>query len=191
MIALMASSRNRISGTTTAKTVGGHFDHVSLSAGLQLHDTILYYKPHIPGFSVERVKFSFPEPSTGDTAASTDISDVEVGLLDDQWRAIHPVRDDAKKFCGTLRTTLGNMPLAGDSKRFVLQRFQKYVRSDEAGPTDRLWLKNPSEVGAQVSALLVPHEFELTPMGKSKVLLYLGIFNIYNCPWKYDQSFFC
>jgi hypothetical protein len=58
-------------------------------------------------FLVEHAKFPFPEPSTGDTAASTDISSVEVGLLDDQWRAIHAVRDDdvAKKLCDTLRTT--------------------------------------------------------------------------------------
>jgi hypothetical protein len=80
-------------------------------------------------FLVEHAKFPFPEPSTGDTAASNDISDADVGLLDDQWRAIHAVCDDdlAKRLCDTLRTTLGNMALAEDSKRFSTTAVPKYI----------------------------------------------------------------
>jgi hypothetical protein len=60
----------------------------------------------------------------------------------------------------------------------------------EAGLMDPMWLNNPSE--AQVSVIPVPHDFDLTHQGKSKVSLHFGVFKtVNNCPWKYDQSTFC
>jgi hypothetical protein len=47
-------------------------------------------------FLVEYAKFPFPLPDESRTVGTTDISDLEVGLLETRvWKAKYAVRDDA------------------------------------------------------------------------------------------------
>jgi len=101
------------------------------------------------------------QTSTCDTAASTDISEFAVGLLDEQWRAVHAVHDDdlAKKLCETLKTILGEAPLTERSKHSLLP-FLPTLLMEADGMVNEMWLENPSE--SHVSEILVPREFKLS-----------------------------
>jgi hypothetical protein len=62
-------------------------------------------------FLVEHAKFPFPhlgELQSGDT---TDISELEVTLLESEWKAKQAVPDDAlvQKLCHTLKDILGEL----------------------------------------------------------------------------------
>jgi hypothetical protein len=116
--------------------------------------------PTFHDFLVEHAKFPFPDCPTGASASSTGLSEVDVGLLDYQWKARHAVRDNdlADKLCEALRTTLGEMTVTVDSRSSMLQWFLPTLLGGRM--VDRRWTKNPSE--AHVSVILLPHEFKLS-----------------------------
>jgi len=113
-------------------------------------------------FLNENAKFPFPNPSISGTAASTDISDLEVGSLEDEWKALRAVRDDdlGKKLCDTLETILGDASLNEGSQRSLSPLFLPTLLVPGDGRVNRTWMKNPDE--AHVSIILVPREFELS-----------------------------
>src|SRR5712691_6208307 len=91
------------------------------------------------------------------------LSELDVGRLDDEWKARHAVRDNnlAEKLCDTLEATLGDMPVTEDSRTFLLRSFLPALSVDEQGMVDKDWSSdNPSE--AQVSVILLPRELKLS-----------------------------
>jgi hypothetical protein len=98
---------------------------------------------------------------------TADIFKVEVGLLNNQWKAMHVVCDNnlAEKLCDALKTILVETPLTECSKHFLLQVFTPTLLVDEEGMVDRMCLKNPNE--AQVSVILLSCEFKLSLWGRA------------------------
>ena len=140
---------------------------------------------------VEHAKFPSPETSTDDTTAFTDICEVDVGLLNNKWKALHAVRDNdlANKLCNALRTTFSETLLTGPSTHTLLQHFLPTLLVGEGGLVCQLWSKNPCET--HLSVKLAPCEFALSlqVLGQSKWLLARGVFNaMERCLWDYDQS---
>ena len=107
-------------------------------------------------FLVEHVKFPFPETSIGGTTASTDTTGVDVGLIGDQWRPVHAVRDNnlTKKLCDALKTTLGETPLTEGLKPSLLPCFLVSTSLGSGGLMGQRWEENPSE--SYISVILVP-----------------------------------
>ena len=124
--------------------------------------------PLFHDFLVEHAKFPFPDCPIGTSASSTRLSEVDVGLLDNQWKAHHAVRDNdlANKLCDTLRTTLGEMTVTEDSRNFLLRWFLPTLSVDERGMEEVEWLRNSSE--AKVSVILLPREFKLILWGRAR-----------------------
>jgi hypothetical protein len=62
----------------------------------------------------------FPAPPTvlviQETANTTDVSDMDIGLVEDAWKASHAIRDDTPSLVNNLSDTLaqilGQTPLA-------------------------------------------------------------------------------
>ena len=115
-------------------------------------------------YLVEHAMFPFPEPVVSGDATSTDsdISDIDVGFLERQWKAIHAVPDNnlAPKLCAALEDILADTPLTEDSENSLRPLFLPALRADVDGMPDETWLDNFSE--AQVSLMLVPCEFTLS-----------------------------
>ncbi len=67
---------------------------------------------------VEHAMFPFPQTVTGDPDSSTDINELEVALIDGDWKATHAVQDNdlCRKLCDALRTILGETRLTRRSK---------------------------------------------------------------------------
>ena len=121
-------------------------------------------------FLVKHAKFPFPQFPDCPTSASasyTRLSEVDVGLLDSQWKACHAVRDNdlANKLCGSLKTTLGEMTVTEDSRNVLLRWFLPALLGGRR--VDQDWLENSSE--AQVSIILLPRprEFKLSFWGRA------------------------
>jgi hypothetical protein len=119
-------------------------------------------------FLVEYAKFPFPECPIGSSVSSTDLSELDVGCLDGDWKALHAVRDNdlAEKMCEYLKATLGDMPLNEDSQKYLLRSFLPILSMDEEGMRDKDWVNNTSE--AKVSVILLPHEFGLSLLDRAR-----------------------
>jgi len=117
-------------------------------------------------FLVEHAKFPFPDTSVGGSASSTDINEVDVGRILDQWRAVHAVRDDnlAEKLCDALKTTLGQTSLTKGLKHSLLPCFLS--TSGSGGLVGSSWEDNPNE--SHVSVILVPCGFKLNLRGRAR-----------------------
>ena len=122
----------------------------------------LMMDPTFHDFLVEHAKFPFPDCSMGTSASSTRLSEVDVGYLDDEWKALHAVRDNdlTNKLCGTLKTTLGEMTVTEDSRSSMLPWFLPASALPGGRMVDRRWTKNPSE--AHVSVIIPHREFKLS-----------------------------
>jgi hypothetical protein len=98
-------------------------------------------------FLVEYAKFPFPHPVEHRSADTTDISEVEVGLLKKEWKANYVVRDDTlvQKLCHTLENILGDTLLAVGAENYLLAHFSPKIQFDERGGEDEDWATNPSE----------------------------------------------
>ena len=113
-------------------------------------------------FLVEHAKFPFPDCPIGASASSTGLSELDVGHLDDEWKARHAVRDNnlAGKLCDALKATLGNTHVTQDSRNSLLRWFLPALSMDDEGMEENDWSDNPSE--AQASVILLPREFKLS-----------------------------
>jgi hypothetical protein len=97
-------------------------------------------------FLLEHAKFPFPDVEDDRSVGTTDISEIEVGLLG-EWKANHAVRDDTlvQKLCHTLKDILDETLLAADAESYLLASFLPKIQFDERGHEDRKWSTNPSE----------------------------------------------
>jgi hypothetical protein len=98
-------------------------------------------------FLVEHAMFPFPRTDELQNADTTDISDLEVGLLERGWKAKRAVRDEAlaQKLCSNLKNILGDSRISASAERALLAKFSPQVQYDEYCGENRAWLKNPNE----------------------------------------------
>ena len=106
-------------------------------------------------FLVEHAKFPFPQPEEDQSAGTTDVSHIEVALLEREWKANHAVRDNnlVQKLCTTLENILGDTLLAADAKNQLLARFSPGIQFSARGREDLDWRENSSESRVSVLAL--------------------------------------
>ena len=102
-------------------------------------------------FLVEHAKFPFPRPDEGQTVNTTDISSLEVGLLEREWKAGRAVRDDTlvQKLCQTLKDILGDTPSTAEAESYLPADFLSQLQVHKSGRDNKQWDRNPSE--SQVS----------------------------------------
>lgn len=107
---------------------------------MQIHD-----------FLVEHARFPFPNADELRTVGCTDISTIEAGLLEHEWKALRAVRDNNldQKLCQSLKDILGDIPLNAGGEKYLLERFSPQLQVDSRGIEDDDWNVNSSE--AQVS----------------------------------------
>ncbi|KAF8815208.1 hypothetical protein BYT27DRAFT_7226480 [Phlegmacium glaucopus] len=98
-------------------------------------------------FLVEHATFPFPQPNEGPSAGTTDISLIEVPLVEREWKANHAVRDNTlvQKLCSTLENILGDTLLVADAEKQLLSRFSPRIQLTARGREDLDWRRNPSE----------------------------------------------
>ncbi|KIM82646.1 hypothetical protein PILCRDRAFT_97458 [Piloderma croceum F 1598] len=91
-------------------------------------------------FLVEHAIFPFPEPGEARSIGTTDISKIEVGLLETEQKAKYA------KLCDTLQDILGNTVLSVDAENYLLTAFSPKLEVDEfAGVSYDNWLANPNK----------------------------------------------
>jgi hypothetical protein len=121
-------------------------------------------------FLVERAKFPFPPLNEHLSSSTSDISALDVGLLEIEWKAKLAVRDDnlVQKLCKTLQDILGDAPLAEDAENYLLATFSPRIQSDERGREDEDWSTNPSEAQVSVSGCssFETEQFRADPGGR-------------------------
>ena len=98
-------------------------------------------------FLLEHAKFPFPPLNEDLSSSTTDISALDVDLLEIEWKAKPAVRDDTliQKLCGALEAILGDTPLAEGAESYLLASFSPRIQFDERGGEDEDWSTN-SEV---------------------------------------------
>jgi hypothetical protein len=98
-------------------------------------------------FLVKHAMFPFPEPDDTKSVVSTDISELEVGLLGKGWKAGHAVRDDTlvQKLCDVLQDILGDTALPPGAENHLLSFFSPKLGVTFAGEVEDEWLMNPNE----------------------------------------------
>jgi hypothetical protein len=108
---------------------------------------------NLHNFLVERAKFPFPPLDDHLSASTTDISTLDVDLLETEWKAKLAVRDDTlvQKLCHALEDILGDAPLAEVAENYLLASFLPRIQFDELGGEDSDWSTNSSEVRVSVS----------------------------------------
>ena len=107
-------------------------------------------------FLVEHAKFPFPQLNEGLSGSTTDISLIEVALLENEWKAKHAVRDDTlvQMLCNTLEDILGDTLLEADDENDLLSKFSPRIQFERHGRVVSDWIANPSESHVSVST---PH----------------------------------
>ena len=91
--------------------------------------------------------FPFPQPNEDRSAGTTtNVSQLEVGMLEREWNAGHAVRDDTlvQKLCQALKDILGPTPLEADAEHYLLARLSPLLQADELGIVNEEWDMNPS-----------------------------------------------
>ena len=98
-------------------------------------------------FLVEHAEFPFPQPNEGPSAGTTDISLIEVPLLEREWKANHAVRGNTlvQKLCSTLENILGDTLLPADAENQLLSLFSPRMQLNRQGQEKSDWSRNPSE----------------------------------------------
>ncbi|KAI0294177.1 hypothetical protein BC826DRAFT_1012766 [Russula brevipes] len=125
-------------------------------------------------FLVEHAKFPFPPLHEHLAAYTTDISTIDVELLEKEWRAKLAVRDDnfIQNLCGALEHILGDARLADSDESDLLASFAPKIQFPERGGEDEDWSSNPNETW---SRRLLDKSFFVAAR---------------KCFWVYDQSTF-
>ncbi len=136
---------------------------------------------------VEHAMFPFPQTMISGPVSSTDISELEAGLINDDWKATHAVQDNGlcRKLCDALRTILGETRLTRRSKGSLLRYFLPTLGVDEdtREPQEK-WVENPDE--SHVRVFLVLYAIQVDLLGQSKRLLDLGVYMATEkCLWIY------
>jgi hypothetical protein len=120
-------------------------------------------------FLVEHAKFPFPPLSEDISSSTTDISALDVSLLEIEWKAKLAVRDDTlvQKLCDTLQDILEDAPLTEFGKDYLLASFLPKIQTDEFGE-DKDWSNNPSEAHVSVSGCssFETEQFRADPGGR-------------------------
>ena len=106
-------------------------------------------------FLVEHAKFPFPHPFEHGSVSTTDISDMEVGLLAQGWKAQYAVRDETlvQKLCQTLENILGDSLLPDGSEDQLLSIFGRRLQFRHFGMREvvfRGWSTNESESDVRI-----------------------------------------
>jgi hypothetical protein len=121
-------------------------------------------------FLVEHAKFPFPPLNEHLSSSTTDISALDVDLLEIEWKAKLAVRDDTlvQKLCDTLQDILGDAPLTERTKSYLLANFSPRIQIDERGREDQDWSNNPSEAHVSVSGCssFETEQFRADPGGR-------------------------
>lgn len=106
---------------------------------------------NLHNFLVEHAMFPSPQPNEDSSTDITDISLVEVPLLEREWKAKHAVRDNTlvQKLCSTLENVLGDTLLSADAENQLLSRFSPRIQLGAFGREDSNWIRNPSERHSQ------------------------------------------
>jgi hypothetical protein len=99
---------------------------------------------------LEHAKFPSPLPDELRTYDTTDVSNIEVGLLKTEWKAKYAVRDDAlvRKLCDSLKNILGDTVLSAYSEEALPADFSPQLEYDKYHGKDEEWLRNLTEVQA-------------------------------------------
>ena len=102
-------------------------------------------------FLVKHALFPFPVPVQTESINTTSLSQVEIGMLDANWKAKRALRDDTlvDKLCTTLRDILGNQELSAASKDHLLNFFSPRLGVNLDSEIEAEWRVNAHE--AQVS----------------------------------------
>ena len=121
-------------------------------------------------FLVEHAKFPFPPLNEDLSSSTTDISTLDVNLLEIEWKAKLAVRDDilVQKLCGALEAILGDAPLAESAENDLLASLSPRIQFDELGGEDKDWSTNPSETHVSVSrcSSFETEQFRACPGGR-------------------------
>jgi hypothetical protein len=121
-------------------------------------------------FLVEHAKLPFPPLNEPLSSNTTDISALDVGLLEIEWKAKLAVRDDTlvQKLCNTLQDILGDAPLTELTKKYLLASFSPRIQIDELDREDLDWSTNPSEAHVSVSGCssIETEQFGADPGGR-------------------------
>jgi hypothetical protein len=121
-------------------------------------------------FLVEHAKLPFPPLNEDLSSNTTDISVLDVGLLEIEWKAKLAVRDDTlvQKLCDTLQDILGDAPLAEGAEDYLLASFSPRIQFHERGREDEDWSTNPSEAQVSVSGCssFETEQFRADPGGR-------------------------
>jgi hypothetical protein len=121
-------------------------------------------------FLVDHAKFPFPRLSEALSSSTTDISILDVDLLETKWKPKLAVRDDTlvQKLCDALKNILGDAPLAEVAENYLLASFSPRIQFDELGGEDQDWSTNLNEARVSVSGCS-SFETELTLGAESEV----------------------
>jgi hypothetical protein len=107
-------------------------------------------RPRWHDFLLKNALFPFPEPEgTESTTISTaEISQIEAGMLEREWKANYAMRDDGlvQKLCQTLQVILGDTILPAGAKDYLLAGFLPRIQVDDRGRPDGNWNTNPNEI---------------------------------------------
>jgi len=121
-------------------------------------------------FLVEHAKFPFPPLSADLSSSTTDISAIDVNLLEIEWKAKLAVRDDTlvQKLCDTLQDILEDALLTESGKDYLLASFLPRIQIDERGREDEDWSNNPNEAHVSVSGCssFETEQFRADPGGR-------------------------
>ena len=92
------------------------------------------------------------QPDEDQSVETTDISLIEVGLLEKEWKANHAVRDNTliHKLCSTLKNILGDTLFEPDDENQLLSRFSPRIQLGARGQEDLNWRRNPREIWVSV-----------------------------------------
>lgn len=102
-------------------------------------------------FLVEHAKFPFPDIQEARTVSSADISEVDVGLIAEDWKAIHVMPDThlVPNLCQTLENILGNDLISEVCKEQLQSRFGHHVEYHTAEDGEEMrnskWCANSNE----------------------------------------------
>jgi len=131
-------------------------------------------------FLVKHAMFPFPFPDEAGSAGSTDISAIEVGLLEKEWKALHAVRDDTlvQELCHTLQGILGVKTLPAAARNHLLTVFSPKLEVDAFTKMRYAdWSKNPNEAHVSFpNDFFTAEQFELAlTLGAESVVVRQGI----------------